>query len=81
MTYEQFEKAKLFEEELEHIDKILEELNKHDFQLKPPTRMSGFTLRSGFHDVTFILSEGEITIFKKALVNERHRIEQEFGRL
>ena len=80
MTQEKFEKAKMLEEQIKHITEIIEDLSKYDYKLEPPTRMSSFDLYK-YHESHTNLNEGEVVVIRKALEDERSRLQQEFGRL
>lgn len=80
MTQEKFEKAKEIEERVKHLTEIIDNLSKFDYKLEPPTRMSNFNLYK-YREPHVNLNEGEVVVIRKALEDERSRLQQEFGRL
>lgn len=76
MTVEKFNKAKEIEERIYHCDKVIDLLYKHRHELKPPTRMSSFTL--AYHDTSIVLSEAEVEYLKLAMENHKKVLEREF---
>ncbi len=80
MTQEKFEQAKMLEERIKSIDKLIECFSSYDYRLEPPTRMSNYSIwRGSLKEI--VLNEAEAVLFRKALVDEKSRLQQEFGRL
>lgn len=80
MTQKEFEKAKEIEERVKHLTEIIDSLSKYDYKLEPPTRMSNFNLYR-YHEPHITFNETEVIVIRKALEDERSRLQQEFGRL
>lgn len=80
MTQETYKQAKMLEERIVHIGRLIELLSQIDYELDPPTRMTSYDiLRNSGGQVN--LNEGEVEFLKKALSEEMNRLIQEFDNL
>lgn len=79
MTQEKFSKAKELERQINHISELISFIHTHTYKLDPPTRLTQYILQDGHDKVIF--EEGEIACIRKALKDEKSRLQQEFGRL
>ena len=77
---EKFEKAKELEAQIDHISKVIEFFEKYDYKLVPPTRMSNYNIYLS-ENSHINLNEGEVVYLRKALEDEKYRLQQEFTML
>lgn len=80
MTQKTFETAKQLEARIEHIAKVIDLLGFHAYELDPPTRQTRYDIQ--IREKEWInLNEGEVVFLKKALLEEKDRLIQEFNNL
>lgn len=79
MTKEQFEQAKMLEQRLQSVSKLIECFSETEYALEPPMRMSGFSIVKGNKEL--LLNEAEAVVFLNALIDEKNRLQKEFERL
>lgn len=80
MTEKKFEQAKMLEERIKSIEKLIGCFSTYDYRLEPPTRMSSYSLWRGSQK-EIVLNEAEAVLFKNALVDEKSKLQKEFERL
>lgn len=80
MTQEKFEQAKMLESRIKSISELIELFSVHQYELKPPTRMSNYAIWRGSQR-EIDLNEAEAILFLNALKDEKNRLLNEFGRL
>lgn len=80
MTQEKFEQAKMIEARIKSITEKIDIFSTYQYELKPPTRMSGFSIKMGSQR-EISLNEGETVLFLNTLIDEKNRLQNEFGRL
>lgn len=80
MTQERFEDAKMLEQRIKSISKLIDCFCEAKYKLEPPTRMSGFSIFRGSQR-EILLNEAEVVVFLNALIDEKNRLLKEFERL
>lgn len=80
MTQETYKHAKMLEEQIVHIGRLIELLSRNTYTLDPPIRQTMYDLWRA-SDGQVNLNEGEVECIKKALSEEKDRLIQEFNNL
>lgn len=77
MNKDTFDKAVDLHKRIEHYDKMIDELNKLEFNLDPPTRNSGVYVEIS-SDLELRLNEEDVICIKEAFEKRRDKLNTEF---
>ena len=81
MTAETFKKAKIIEEQIQHLEELVEYLSIDEFKCSPPTRHTRYLIEGYELGNAKIFHEGEIVVIRKAFEDEINRLRREFETL
>lgn len=80
MTRETFEMATSLSERIANLSAAIDTLNRRQYNLDPPSRMSGFFI-SMYNGIAISLSEEEAVCIIRAFENLRDNLREEFRNL
>ena len=80
MTKETFDMAKSLDDRIKHLTEAIDKLVRHQYQLDPPSRMSGLYI-STYNGTGVTLSEEETVCIIRAFENLRDNLREEFRKL
>lgn len=80
MTRETYEQANNITREIEHIVRLLDFINRRNYECKPPIRNTSYILSVGHGDLVE-LNEGEMVTFRDALELKKEWLEKQFEML
>lgn len=81
MTLDKLHTGNALQQQIAHIDVLLDEFEDKNYTTQPITRNSGVLLKFGYHDKDRNLTEGEAVCIREALKSYKAQLENEFGRL